>query len=1122
MLEERRLLSVSPSHYIGAPQGAIQQQVAQSTPSGAVRQDTSLHANTLPETDDGFFGSIQLGFPINLGGEQFQTTFINANGSVSFGQRFASPLIPDLPQTTTSNLRVLAPFYSDIDTRDGGGTITYGTGQIDGRSAFAVSWNEVAAYRKNQTSRNSFQLVIIDRSDLHPGAFDLEFNYDKIEWDIAAFTTDPTNSWKYFGVAGTHSSAVAAFQNQVQTNTTTVQSWKAVGSKVTGSFLDSNLHTGLVHSSLNSDVDGRYTWLIAERFIGVNHDLELQTNQGYSGLVSGFFDTANLVGRATAYAASIDWGDGQVTAGSLTKVTDTLSIHHYPMQGASYRIHGSHTYSQPGDYLVTTTVLLPGGSSHQINSHVSVVGSQLSLTKPSPQSNLMGEQVGLQVNAGGANLIYAARRLPNGLRIDAATGFISGTILASTTVMTHNVEISVSDGRSTLFETFGWTVGVSTSGPVVTVHTALGGLHDDSGLNDASFYPSDVPASFTLLRDSYHSGQPTVTVYFQLYGTAVYGVDYTLSFGGRDVGLRTGYIPAGAGYVDESTGQGYVTFQAGFRFAMLFVDSLYSGSAAKTVGVEILGQGNQFGGAIGYQMPPQSGGAAVQPLPKATANFSVSGTFQFAGTAPNSGPAKPVRNALVRVYMTDNHGLTAVAGESYTATDGSFVVLLPQYYSQATAVTVRVYTYSRTLYARTRVDVRSWAQTHYKDFPIFQPPSSTSPNQSTGVISIDDSDISGKAFWVYDSIMTGVQFANAMGPIPFFPDSTTVDFPAASMATTSYTLFNTPHIREVDYDIEDKVLHEFGHAYAQLAGFFPYAIVAKGYARHSGASDHRGQYTWSEELLKLSFSEGWANFFSVAARFVPGSVPPSLEGVDPEFNDLQSSETDELAIMRLLWDLADPVAPSSSQPNPPWTDESHDRIELQYQGETGFRALFKLMTAASRPSTVGELYNRLLEVDPAKANDYAKLFALHGAGVNSVEMTDGLAPKTTWTAADSPPTFRWNIPTGRVGQGVHVMNTFSIAIYDSTTNSTNLLHLGAVANTLNGSFFVANDVAYWTPSQSLWNSITQTTGAKKFQVWAWDEHAKYAQQPFSGMSYYINKTSSTVYRSPLLDFIVSP
>ena len=86
----------------------------------------------------------------------------------------------------------MAPFWADVDTRNTAparsptaATTAGSVPQVNGRNAFFVNWVGVASYNNQSTPTNSFQLVIVDRSDTGAGNFDFMFNYDQVTWDIA-------------------------------------------------------------------------------------------------------------------------------------------------------------------------------------------------------------------------------------------------------------------------------------------------------------------------------------------------------------------------------------------------------------------------------------------------------------------------------------------------------------------------------------------------------------------------------------------------------------------------------------------------------------------------------------------------------------------------------------------------------------------------------------------------------------------------------------------------------------------------------------------------------------------------------------------------------------------------
>lgn len=209
---------------------------------------------TYPETgtsagDPGGGSTAQpLGFTANFYGINRTSAFINNNGNVTFDAELATYTPFDL---TSTGREIIAPFFADVDTRFAGDPVTFGQGTVGGRDAFAVNWINVDYFSSSSshTNRNSFQLVLIDRSDTGSGNFDIEFNYDQIEWE--AGTASDANS---DGLGG--NTARVGFSNGTGDPGTF---FELAGSAVDGAFLDSGpAGTSLINNSLNSSVDGRY------------------------------------------------------------------------------------------------------------------------------------------------------------------------------------------------------------------------------------------------------------------------------------------------------------------------------------------------------------------------------------------------------------------------------------------------------------------------------------------------------------------------------------------------------------------------------------------------------------------------------------------------------------------------------------------------------------------------------------------------------------------------------------------------------------------------------------------------------------------------------------------------
>lgn len=179
---------------------------------------------------------VTTGFTLQLFGGSYTGLFVNDNGNVTFNRDYRS--IPDLGLDAASRI-ILAPFAADVDMRgDNSQPVTYGWDTVDGRQAIGVNWVQVGYFDGldgGDDKRNSFQLVLIDRADVSAGAFDVEFNYEQIEWETGADQE---------GVGGRGGRpARAGYANRVSTPE---HLFEIPGSGVPGAFLDSNA-SGLIY-----------------------------------------------------------------------------------------------------------------------------------------------------------------------------------------------------------------------------------------------------------------------------------------------------------------------------------------------------------------------------------------------------------------------------------------------------------------------------------------------------------------------------------------------------------------------------------------------------------------------------------------------------------------------------------------------------------------------------------------------------------------------------------------------------------------------------------------------------------------------------------------------------------
>jgi nidogen-like/PEP-CTERM motif-containing protein len=205
--------------------------------------------NTLAANDDGSTGLVNLNIDgaggIDLFGTNATQIYVNNNGNVTF----TNPLMTYTPSAfSTFGSPIIAPFFADVDTTgSGSGLTTYGNGTYNGHAAFVVDWPHVGYYSSETDKLNTFQLILTDRTDTGAGNFDIEFNYDQVQWE----TGDVSGGTD--GLGGT--SVAVGYSNGSTT------SFQLPGSLVNGALIDGGPDSLVTHD-LNSSVLGRYDFQV--------------------------------------------------------------------------------------------------------------------------------------------------------------------------------------------------------------------------------------------------------------------------------------------------------------------------------------------------------------------------------------------------------------------------------------------------------------------------------------------------------------------------------------------------------------------------------------------------------------------------------------------------------------------------------------------------------------------------------------------------------------------------------------------------------------------------------------------------------------------------------------------
>lgn len=262
--------------FVSAP--GLSADVAYAAGPNAVITPVGYNTNLVTRGDDTSSLVVGLPFAMNWGGTNYTQIYLNMNGNCTFGNTF-----PDYtPTTALDKLKqdIMAPFWADVDTRNPlSGQMTYSDTAnppvVNGREAFIVNWVDVGYYNTKADKLNSFQLVLVDRSDTGAGNFDFYFNYDKVQWDV-----------------GDSSGTQRARVGWGRANRT---GFELPGSGSTGAstLLDTSAAgTSLIQNSLNSANQlGRYCWQVRAglqpnsppEIVWTNPVLEGNTANGYTG-----------------------------------------------------------------------------------------------------------------------------------------------------------------------------------------------------------------------------------------------------------------------------------------------------------------------------------------------------------------------------------------------------------------------------------------------------------------------------------------------------------------------------------------------------------------------------------------------------------------------------------------------------------------------------------------------------------------------------------------------------------------------------------------------------------------------------------------------------------------------
>ena len=330
---------------------------------------TGFDANNLPANDDGSTGAVPIGFNIDFFGQVFSQTFVNNNGNITFTGPLGTFTPFDLLSTATP---IIAPFFADVDTGMGN-IVTYGPGLIGGQAAFGVNWPGVRHFSVFGTNQglpeNTFQLVLVDRSDLAVGDFDVEFNYEQILWE--AGTASGSDE---MGLGGF--SARAGLSNGVDF------ALELPGSAINGAFLDGGpAATSLVQNSRDSMHDGRYVFFFRGGGLGMSApsggdglSMTIVNNSDIGALTID----GNMIDGNGAHGIDIDVQNSTLPATGGIVSNNTITNH---ANGDGFRMLNADTNGNPFEIdFVDNTISDNGASSNGVGINISLSGAGSDMT----------------------------------------------------------------------------------------------------------------------------------------------------------------------------------------------------------------------------------------------------------------------------------------------------------------------------------------------------------------------------------------------------------------------------------------------------------------------------------------------------------------------------------------------------------------------------------------------------------------------------------------------------------------------------------------------------------------------------------------------------------------------
>ena len=445
--------------------------VAHLTGNGAIRHLPGFTANVLLPNDDGSSAEVPLPFAVNFFGTTFNSLFVNNNGNVTFVQAL-SEFTPTGLNSDNGGIPIIAAYWADVDTRGAtegseeaptipSAVVSYGVDTVNGHPAFGVDYENTGYYDTHTDKLNSFQLILIDRSDTGiAGAFDIEFDYDKVQWEAG----DASNGIDGLCSAQTEGcvSAAVGYSNGTGTTGTNFQ---LPGSFVPGALLDNGpAATALIDQAMGGTMPGRTTFAVRNGTVQ-SADVSLTMTQSASTVAPG----SNLTYTLTAANLGPNDTTNVIVTDVLPAMTTLVSA--TPSQGSACT--GTTTLTcnlgsvaNAAQATLTIVVTIAANATGTVTNSASVV-SDLPDPKMANNTATISATVGAATNF---TLTVAEAGTGTGTVTSAPTGINCGTACAANFASGTAVTLTQVAATGSTFA--GWSGACTGTGACVVTVTA--------------------------------------------------------------------------------------------------------------------------------------------------------------------------------------------------------------------------------------------------------------------------------------------------------------------------------------------------------------------------------------------------------------------------------------------------------------------------------------------------------------------------------------------------------------------------------------------------------------------------------------------------------------------------